>query len=80
MDIQTITMFFKWCTIINGSILILWTMFFIFVPDFVYQIQSKFFPIHRETYNTISFLFLGLLKILVLVFNIIPYIVLLIIG
>jgi hypothetical protein len=80
MDMPTLTMFFMWCTIINGGILMLWTMFFVFAPDFVYRIQSKWFPIRRETYNVVVYAFLGAFKIVFIVFNIVPYVTLLIIG
>jgi hypothetical protein len=80
MGIQTLTTFFMWCTIINGGILILWTLFFMFAPDLVYRIQSKWFPIPRETYNVVLYSFLGLLKILFLVFNVSPFVALLLMG
>lgn len=80
MDIQTMTAFFMWCTIINGGIFILWTVFSIFAPDVVYRMQSKLFPIPRETYNVVIYSFLGLFKIVFLVFNVVPYVALLIVG
>lgn len=80
MDMPTLTMFFMWCTIINGGILMLWTIFFVFAPDFVYRVQSKWFPIPRETYNVVVYAFLGAFKIVFIVFNIVPYVTLLIIG
>lgn len=80
MDIQLFTAFFMWCTIINGSILILWSIFFVFAPDFIYRIQSNWFPIPRETYNVIIYSFLGLFKIVFIVFNLVPYVTLLIMG
>ena len=33
MDIQTLTTFFMWCTVLNGGLLILWTLFIMFAPD-----------------------------------------------
>lgn len=80
MDIQTITTFFMWCTIINGSLLVLWTMFFMFTPDLVYRMQSKWFPLPRETYNVVIYSFIGFFKVIFLVFNVVPYVALLIIG
>jgi hypothetical protein len=80
MDIQTLTTFFMWCTIINGGILILWTAFSVFAPDLVYRTQSKGFPIPRETFNVVIYSFLGLFKIFFLVLNVVPYVALLIIG
>ena len=80
MNIQILTNFFMWCTIVNGGILILWSIFFVFAPDVVFRIQSKWFPISRETYNVVIFSFLGIFKIFFIVFNVAPYVALLISG
>ena len=80
MDIQILTTFFMWCTIINGGIFILWTVLCVFAPDLVYRTQNKWFPIPRETFNVVIYSFLGLFKIVFLIFNVVPYVTLLIIG
>ena len=80
MDIQTLTTFFMWCTIINGTLLTLWVTMSIWTPDLVYHTQNKWFPIPRETFNVVMYSFLGLFKIVFLVFNVVPYVALLIIG
>jgi hypothetical protein len=80
MDIYTLTAFFMWCTIINGILLIFWTIMCMLVPDFVYQVQSRWFTISRGTFDVVIYSFLGLFKIFFLFLNVVPYIVLLIIG
>ena len=80
MDIQTLTSFFMWCSIINLCIYTLWVMFCIFLPDFVYRIQSKWFPIPRESFNMVIYSFLGVFKIFFIFFNVTPYVALKIIG
>jgi len=80
MDIQTLTEFFKWCVVINGSLLFFWSIMCMFAPDLVYRMQNTFFPIPRETYNAIIYSFLGLFKIIFLVFNLVPFLALLIVG
>ena len=77
MDIQILTAFFMWCTIINGGLLVLWIVFCAFTPNLVYRMQSIFFPLPRETYNVVIYSFLGLFKIVFLVFNVTPYVALL---
>ena len=77
MDIQALTTFFMWCTVIDGGILVVWTLLFTFVPDTIYRLQNRLFPIHRETYNAVIYSFLGLFKVLFLVFNLVPYLALL---
>jgi len=68
MDIQSLATFFMWCSVINGGILILWTLFYMFPPARVYRVQNRWFPIHRETYNAVMYAFPGLFKMLFLVF------------
>ena len=80
MDTQTLTAFFMWCTIINGGLLILWTVLCAFAPDLVYHTQRKWFAIPRETFNVAIYSFLGLFKIVFIVFNVVPYVALLIVG
>lgn len=80
MDIDTLTAFFMWCTILNGVLLLLWTTVYMFAPDLVYRTQSKWFSIPRETFDLVFYCFLGLFKIVYLVFNVVPLLALLIIG
>ncbi len=80
MDIQTLTLFFQWCSIINISLLVFWSLFVIGAPNWVYRTQSMFLPITRETFNITIYCFLGAFKFLVIVFNVVPYIALRIIG
>ena len=79
MDIPTLTTFFMWCTIINGGVFLWTAVFFVFAPDFSYRMQSKWFPIPRETFNVLIYSYIGLFKIVFLVFNVVPYVALLII-
>ncbi len=80
MDLQTLTRFLMWCTILNGALLALWTGMCMMAPDLVYRTQRCFFPISRETFDVAIYGFLGLFKIVFLVFNLIPYLALLIVG
>ena len=80
MDVQTLTTFFMWCTIINAGLFLYWGIILMFAPGFVYRTQAKFFPMPRETFNVVIYSFLGLFKIVFLVFCAVPYVALLIMG
>jgi len=80
MDIPTLTRFFMWCSIINGGLLLFWSAMCLLAPDLVYRTQRVWFPIPRETFDVLIYSFLGLLKIVFLVFNLVPYLALLIVG
>lgn len=80
MNIETLTEFFMWCTIISAAVYFVWVLFVLLAPDFVYRVQSRWAPIPRETYNVIIYSFMGLFKIMIIVFAVVPYVSLLIIG
>ena len=79
MDTEILTAFFMWCSIINGTLLALWIILCSLAPNLVYRTQSLSFPLPRETFDVIIYAFLGLFKIFFLVFNLTPYLALLII-
>ena len=80
MDIQKLTTFFMWCTIINGALFVLWIVMLISARDLIYRMQTRWFPISREKFDLVMYSFLGLFKIIYIVFNIVPFLTLLIIG
>ncbi len=77
---QFLIHFFMWCTIINGGLLILWVLCQMIMPGMLYRTQVRFFPMDRERFNQVFYLFLGIYKIFFVIFNAVPYIVLLIIS
>lgn len=80
MDFKTIRYFLMWNTILNGSILIIWTFLFAISADWIYQIHNKLFLITRDDFNSILYSLIGLFKIIFLIFNVVPLIVLTLMG
>ena len=80
MDIKTATEFFTWCTVINVALLILSTLICAFAPDWLYNMHGNLFSIPRETLDLIMYSYLGLFKIFIYIFNVVPLVALLIIG
>jgi hypothetical protein len=82
MDIEMLTRFFMWCTILNLSLLAVSfsVAAFGFGSDAVYQMHSKWFPMPRDSFSAVLYLLIGVYKICVFVFNIVPWIALAIIG
>ncbi len=80
MDIETVTTLFMWCTIINGAMLVLSAAMCTFARDWVYSVHSRWFPMPRETFDVVIYSLIGLFKIVFIVFNLVPYVALLIVG
>jgi hypothetical protein len=74
MDIIAVKTFFMWCTIINVLLLIVSFLVCAYAREWVYGMHSKWFPISLESFNVAIYSFMGLFKIFVLVFNLVPWI------
>ncbi len=80
MDTQTLKTFLLGCTILNVLLLTGSFLLWMTAADFIYRLHGRWFPMPRETFNTVFYVFLGIYKLLVYVFNIVPWIVLMMLG
>ena len=78
MNFETIVDFFKWCSIINVSIIIISVMIFALFSDFSYNNNKKLFPGDKSEFKKTIYIILLCYKMMVIIFNIVPYVVLLI--
>ena len=79
MDMELLKEFFKWCTILNIVLYMYVALLIAFMSDWIFKVHSKLFSLERGEFNTVLYSFLGLYKIIIIVFNLVPYLVLLII-
>jgi hypothetical protein len=80
MDMMKVQAFFGWCTVMNGLLLIFFSMISMIGGQWIYRIHSRWFPISREAFNVSIYRFLGTMKIIVIFLNLVPYFALLIIN
>jgi hypothetical protein len=79
VDIPTLTTFFMWCTIINVGILATWISVFANAPDFVFRLQTKYFPMSQDVFNIVVYAGFSAYRIAFVVFVLVPYLALLIV-
>ena len=80
MNIKFFQDFFLWCTIINTITLAFWVLMFVFGSDWIYSIHSRWFKISLEEFHSIHYKGMAFYKLAIFLFNLAPYIVLLIIA
>jgi hypothetical protein len=80
MELEMIRAFFAWCSVLNMGLLLLWAMFFMFAHDWTYRIHSKWFNMPIDKFDTMHYAGIALFKMGVLLFNLVPYFALRIIG
>ncbi len=74
MDIATMTEFFKCCSIINISILVI-TSVLIMTSDLAYNVHTKLgvWEGSKEIHKQSMYSMLGNYKMLIIIFNVVPY-------
>ena len=80
MSIEYIKDVFMWCTIINAGVLIVWVLLFKAMPNRIYDAQKMIFSISRENFDMLIYGLLGVYKLIFIIFVLIPFISLSIVG
>jgi len=76
MDIYRLQSFFLWCTIINAALLLLTFGIYVIAGGWIYRMHSRLFPMSRDAFNVAIYSFLGAMKLIVWMFNLVPYLAL----
>ena len=77
MDLEKLTELFKWMTIINVGLLVFSSFSIMLLRNILCKMHAKLFGIEEDQVAVVAYGYLGMFKILVIVFNIVPYIALL---
>lgn len=80
MSIDIFRSFLMWCTIINMGFLAVWLVFFMVARDRMYGLHSRWFRLSPERFDAVHYTGMAVYKSTIFVFNLVPYVVLLIIG
>jgi hypothetical protein len=76
MTIDAIRQALLWCFVINMGILLWWFLFFMLAHGFMYKMHSKWFRISVEKFDAVHYLSMAVFKLLIFVFNLVPFIAL----
>jgi hypothetical protein len=80
MDIETARTVLGWCTVINFSVLLVWTGFYIFAHNMIEKWHSRIFPMPIENFATVHYKGIMYYKIGIILFNLVPYLALVIVS
>lgn len=68
--------FLGWSTLINFTFLLITTLAIMFFKESIIKIHSELFNLNKEDLGRAYFNYIALYKILIIVFNLVPYIAL----
>ena len=80
MTIETVRSFFLWCTVINYAFMLCWFLVFSLAHEWMYRLHHRWFSLSIEMFDTLHYMAMAIYKIGILLLNLVPFIVLLIIG
>ena len=80
MTIEIIRSTLAWCTVINWVLLLWWLLFFTMAHDWMYRLHSKWFNLSVEKFDTIHYAGMAVFKMGIMLFNLVPYLALRIVG
>ena len=80
MDITILKSLLGWCLVINYGVLLFWFAVLMLARDWITGLHSRMFDIDAATVSSAHYTLMGHFKLLVFVFNLAPWIALLILG
>lgn len=76
IDLDVLTAIFGWCAVINIALLLFSSLWVTVFRQFTKRLHSTLMQVDASELNAYYFQYLGNYKLLILVFNIVPYIAL----
>jgi hypothetical protein len=80
MTLDVFTAMLGWCTAINLGLLLWWFLFVVIAHDWTYRMHTKWFEISPLQFDAIHYAGMGIFKMVVIVFNLVPYLALRIVA
>ena len=80
MSLETVREFLLWCAVINYGVLLWWFLVFHFAHDWLYRLHGRWFRFSPEQFDAIHYLAMAAYKLGVILFNLVPYLALCIVG
>ena len=80
MTIEVVREVLLWCSVVNMVLLLYWFAIFSLARGWIYRVHGKWFRLSEERFDAIHYAGMLIFKLGIFVFNIVPCIVLYIVG
>lgn len=80
MTIDTVRDVLLWCTVINYGVLVVWFLAFVFAHDLVRRLHGRWFRLSDAQFDAVHYGGMGLYKLGIFLFNLVPYLALRIVS
>ena len=80
MNIDMIRDVLLWCAVINYGVLLVWFLFFILAHDWMHRLHGRWFHLSVEQFDALHYGGMTIYKLGIILFNLVPYVALRIVG
>ena len=74
MAIETVREILGWCTVLNFAMFFVSVVVMTVARGWVYKMHGDWWRISEQQFNVTIYGFLGLYKVMIIVFNLVPYV------
>jgi hypothetical protein len=72
MSVHEIKEVLLWCVGINYALLLIWVGIFMWAHDGLYRMHTRWFKLSAETFDTMNYAGIGIYKLGIMLFNLVP--------
>ncbi len=80
MSIEMVRSALLWCAVINYGLLLWWFLVFTLAHDWSHRLTGRWFPLSVEQFDALTYVVMALYKVSIILFNLVPYVALRIVG
>ena len=80
MSLERLTELFQWMTIVNAAIFIVSALLAMSLRGFASRLHARLFGVEEEQVAAVAYGYLGAYRLFLLVFNVVPWVALLLMG
>ena len=80
MTIEVTRRFLLWCTVIDYGVLFVWFLVFVIAHDWMQRLYGRWFRLSGGQFDILHYAGMSIFKIGIILFNLVPLVVLFILG
>lgn len=80
MILDTLRETLLWCAALNYGVLLGWFLLFTVAHDWLHRLHGRWFRLSPEQFDVVHYSGMALYKIAVVIFNLVPYLALRLVG
>lgn len=79
MSAELVREILGWCVVVSYGVLLVWFLVFMLAHDWLHRLHGRWFQLPADQFDIVHYVMMGIYKIGILLFFLVPYLALLIV-